>query len=576
VQPLDDSEDLATPLRREEPFDFDSSQADFLPLIDLDRVVNDPYKIQVDTDLLEYEAAMANYIRNSESYSAHPEFETYYNMTKEAAWALLDEVINPLDWYLQLKHLLDGELFMTVREKTVMEHAYIAAAEILSQLNCPQTAVPLSGVFLTDTSARYDVPVVIDTSASFSITPFEEDFVSPLETTDTDTMHGLADLVLVKCVGWVEWTIRDAGNQIAIIRTEAYYVPQAKIRLLSPQTYFGFHNGGHGTFNQYEISIFTPDDVKITFPYTVGGRLPMMFMDQGRAYAGLSGFQCMVLNHTDVMEETKTLLNDQNVNLSPVAKELLLWHYRLAHAGLGWVQDLMHSKKNEVGNHSTPPSIPTKSTKTCSQETTGLKCAGCLLLKQHQKFPGSQTVSNKPEREMTIRRDVQRPGEEVSLDQYVCRTPGRLASTFGKEKPSEQYHGGTIFVDHYLAYIHLVNQVSLRIGETIIGKRAFERFAARHGALIKQYRGDNHPFSTQEFLDELELCEQDITYRGVGAHFQNGVAEQALQTVTSWARAMMMHQLLHWPEQFDPALWPFALEHAVFIWNNTCRDTDQD
>jgi hypothetical protein len=123
--------------------------------------------------------------------------------------------------------------------------------------------------------------------------------------------------------------------------------------LLSPQTYFGFHNGGHGTFDQYEISIFTPEDVKITFPYTVRGRLPMMFMDQAHAYAGLSGFQCMVLNYTDVMEETKTLLNDQNVNLSPIAKELLLWHYRLAHAGLGWVQDLMRSKKNEVGNHST-------------------------------------------------------------------------------------------------------------------------------------------------------------------------------------------------------------------------------
>jgi hypothetical protein len=298
VQPLDDFEDLATPLRREEPFDFDSSQADFLPLIDLDRVVNNPYEIQVNTDLLKYEAAMANYIRNSESYSAHPEFETYYNMTKEAAWALLDKVINPLDWYLQLKHLLDGELFMTVREKTIMEHAYIAAAEILSQLNCPRSAVPLSRVFLTDTSACYDVPVIIDTGASFSITLFEEDFVSCLETADTDAMHGLADSVLVKGVGWVEWTIRDAGNQIAIIRTKAYYyVPPAKIRLLrSPQTYFGFHNGGHGTFNQYEISIFTPEDVKITFPYTAGGRLPMVFMDQGHAYAGLSGFQCMVLN----------------------------------------------------------------------------------------------------------------------------------------------------------------------------------------------------------------------------------------------------------------------------------------
>jgi hypothetical protein len=179
-------------------------------------VVNDPYEIQVDTDVLEYEAALANYIRNSESYSVHPEFETYYNMSKEAAWALLDEVINPLDWYLQL-NLLDGELFMTVREKTVMEHAYIATAEILTQLNCPCSAVPLSGVFLTNTSACYNVPVVIDTGASFSITPFEEDFVSPLEQADTNAMHDLADSVLVKGVGWVEWTIRDAGNQIAII-----------------------------------------------------------------------------------------------------------------------------------------------------------------------------------------------------------------------------------------------------------------------------------------------------------------------------------------------------------------------
>jgi hypothetical protein len=88
--------------------------------------------------------------------------------------------------------------FMTVREKTVMEHAYIATAEILSQLNCPRSSVPLSGVFLTNASARYDVPVVIDTGASFSITPFKEDFVSPpLELPDIDTMHSLADLVLV-------------------------------------------------------------------------------------------------------------------------------------------------------------------------------------------------------------------------------------------------------------------------------------------------------------------------------------------------------------------------------------------
>jgi len=62
-----------------------------------------------------------------------------------------------------------------------------------------------------------------------------------------------------------------------------------------------------------------------------------------------------------------------------------------------------------------------------------------------------------------------------------------------------------------------------------------------------------------------------MDFSGVGAHFQNGVAERAIQTVTTWARAMMMHQLQHWPDEFDEALWPFAMDHAVHLWNNIPR-----
>ena len=36
----------------------------------------------------------------------------------------------------------------------------------------------------------------------------------------------------------------------------------------------------------------------------------------------------------------------------------------------------------------------------------------------------------------------------------------------------------------------------------------------------------------------------------------------------SWALSMMLHQLLHWPDAFGEALWPFALEHAVCLWNH--------
>ena len=33
----------------------------------------------------------------------------------------------------------------------------------------------------------------------------------------------------------------------------------------------------------------------------------------------------------------------------------------------------------------------------------------------------------------------------VSMDQYVMKTPGCLPASYGRECPSDRYHGGTIF-----------------------------------------------------------------------------------------------------------------------------------
>ena len=115
-------------------------------------------------------------------------------------------------------------------------------------------------------------------------------------------------------------------------------------------------------------------------------------------------------------------------------------------------------------------------------------------------------------------------------------------------------------------------QVSLRTGETVTGKHEFEKIAAQANVKIKSFRADNHPFRSKEFLADLEVQGQSITYSGVGAHFQNGVIERAQQTVCSWARAMMMHQLIHWEDGFDMALWPYAMEQAVYIWNHLPRE----
>jgi hypothetical protein len=102
-------------------------------------------------------------------------------------------------------------------------------------------------------------------------------------------------------------------------------------------------------------------------------------------------------------------------------------------------------------------------------------------------------------------------------------------------------------------------------------KIAFERFATTCGHKIKSFRADKMPFASKEFQADLVTKGQEITFSGVGAHNQNGVAERAIQTVTQWASSMLLHHALHWPEQTQLDLWPFALEHAVYLWNHLPR-----
>jgi transposase InsO family protein len=102
----------------------------------------------------------------------------------------------------------------------------------------------------------------------------------------------------------------------------------------------------------------------------------------------------------------------------------------------------------------------------------------------------------------------------------------------------------------------------------VLSKRAFERDAQSMGISIKSYRADNVPFGSQEFMADLTNHNQTISFSGTGAHHQNGVAERAIGTITRWARTMLLHSVLHWPDKIDLALWPFAVDYAVYLWNN--------
>jgi hypothetical protein len=174
----------------------------------------------------------------------------------------------------------------------------------------------------------------------------------------------------------------------------------------------------------------------------------------------------------------------------------------------------MRGKKNNYSDYKDPPIIETKM---AASRCELPKCPACQLSKQHCRSPGSQHVRARPEHEMAICRENMVPGECFSVDQFTSTTPGRLPNTRGKECQDIQYNGGTLYIDHATGFTFIRNQISLRAGETLLGKHALEQFANQFGVRIQNYHADNHPFGSHKFLEDCALQDEGLTFSGVGA-----------------------------------------------------------
>ena len=144
------------------------------------------------------------------------------------------------------------------------------------------------------------------------------------------------------------------------------------------------------------------------------------------------------------------------------------------------------------------------------------------------KVDASVKNTVKPALTRNIKENDLRPGDCISIDQYVCSHRRRLTTGNGKTPSAQTYGGGTIFVDHASGYIHVEHQISLSAADTIRWKRNFERLLMNHGVFVRRYRADTGVFTSAAFEEEIRNGSQTITYSGVGAQHQNGVAERAI------------------------------------------------
>lgn len=457
--------------------------------------------------------------------------------------------------------------------------------------NC---AVPLGeSSFIVQPNLNH-LPIVIDTGASRSLSPRREDFIEGSFTPLSKSLEGISEKTSIEGKGLVNWKVTDMYGKVGFIVTEAYYVPSATIRLYSPQFHFREHSKGKISMGHDIITLTLPPmeqnknkHLELSFPFQQSSNLPLMLKSDHPDLPDSFNVANSLNSRYGPIEETLEttissgdfsafLADIENPNLSPAQKELLVWHWKLGHVNMPRIQRLMHPAKpldsfESRMNLSPPVVFATNRAKTHRCEVP--KCQACLYAKMGKRSAGATRVEPRAEKVMALSRDKMCPGDAISMDQFICSDKGRSSlRSSGKERDEMMFSGGTIFSDHFSNKIWVFNQVSLRAGETLLGKRQLEREAASNGVKIKEYHSDNGVFVSDQFRADILRKEQMLKLSGVGSQHQNGKAERSIRTVFSLARAMMIHSALYWPDSHDLSHWPLAVNHAVWILNNLPGD----
>jgi hypothetical protein len=82
-------------------------------------------------------------------------------------------------------------------------------------------------------------------------------------------------------------------------------------------------------------------------------------------------------------------------------------------------------------------------------------------------------------------------------------------------------------------------------------KEAFEAYAKSHGVHMKHYHADNGRFKDNAFLERTQKNHQTISFSGVGAHHQNGIAEKRIGDLQKRATTVLLHAQRRWPDAIN-------------------------
>ena len=428
-------------------------------------------------------------------------------------------------------------------------------------------------------------PFGVDPMASATISNDKDEFVSlrPLSKT---YLSGVGGRVPVEGIGTLTWEIEDdLGLKHLVQIDDAYYCSSAPMRLLCPQQWASQRLTRHGpdhntsfttkeSFSKLQWSSHT-----LTIPHDDRTNLPLWRTAPSYHKVACIGEVSPSLRPAVVSDDEESIHGEQpSQKDAPYPFEFTTHSESLENKVEHPEEEKLptdqaefyrlHCKYGHVPfkilkNMAAQGIIP-KKFKDCHEP----KCSSCLYGKQtrrpwRDKSKPGNVGGRKPKH----------PGDCVSVDQLISKTPGLIAQVKGWLTNS-RYTAATVFADHAsgLSYVHVSQSTTAE--ETLEAKHAFEAFAADLNVTIKHYHADNGRFSEAAFMDAVQQAGQSISFCGVGAHHQNGVAERRIRDLTEHARTMLLHASHRWPKAINAHLWPYALRQAAHIRNHLPRESE--
>ena len=184
----------------------------------------------------------------------------------------MDEVrrLRPLvnsDNLFDFGHLVDKEIIQSpLSNQDMMLYESIVPLAVVDLRAC--NAVPKTNA---------EMPMVIDTGASRSLSPHRSDFIS-YRAINNMAIGGISATTKISGVGKVRWEVMDQNGVTSLLETEAYHVEDATIRLYSPQFHFREQNCGRLEMDALGVSLTlpTPDATILSFPFNSFNNLPLM------------------------------------------------------------------------------------------------------------------------------------------------------------------------------------------------------------------------------------------------------------------------------------------------------------